>query len=210
MLTELKYLLGLGKQRLDGKVEPQIIQSIQDFLNRNREAIGAMRTIHQVYDGQFKLSGDEISDLEQFVKTASHGELNWTKGNLCEIGENWQEFQHESSCFQGDLHNPKAVRGFWLGIETDNNYLEFVDLDGGKSRAYFDSLPDKAKTAFVTRFAYRHIHELDIAYEDIGYFIQPHSKPNHFVSFVSLNYNGTYRIEKAVARRPLIPFNQNY
>jgi hypothetical protein len=201
MLKEIAHRIGIWSPdtRFEREVEPEL----ELFLKQNYRAIRAMRSLAQIWDGQFNLDSEQIEELKTFIAEESNGSLHHSKGLLCEIWDDGEEFQHHGAYFGNELGGDvAAIKGFRFVFGLDSRFFECVDLDAYKSRKYFDKMTDKEKYRFIRRFAYRHAAEADIPLWALNWELDFQSLPVGFTAFISDN-GGRFEIEKIVARRVL-------
>lgn len=199
MFKEIVHRLGI--RSADTSFERKVVPGLESFLNQNYRAIRAMRSLAQIWDGQFDLDPEQIEELKAFVKEESNGNLDHQRGLLCEIWDDGEEFQHHGAYFGNELKDGvAAIKGFRFVFALDGRFFECVGLDDGKSRAYFDSMSEKEKYQFVKRFAYKNAAEMDIPPWDIDWALDFKSPPVGFCAFIS-DEEGKFKIEKVVAKR---------
>ena len=207
MTLELLRTLSVDRviaSRRDRGCEERVKPKLQEFINQNYRAIRAGRALAQAWDGQIKLDQEQIKELQDFIESSSEGQLKWWDGFLlCEIGDNGEEFQHHGRYWGNELlDGERAVKGFWFHFYLGNTHFECVDLDFGRSREYWDSMDERAKTTFIRRFAYRHLSEGDLNPHNPDQVIDHWSRPNSFTAFISDN-GESFKIEKMIATKPL-------
>jgi len=164
---------------------------LNNFLQKNRDAVHALRSFCQILDGGFRFDDSRIDFLKELIQEKSSGSLNWTDGLLCQIGNKWEIFQHERGEEQMEWNKGiNAIRGFWFHFQVNGYYFECVDLDAGQSREYFDSMTQEQKSDFISRFANRD--------RGLGQFLgDPKYLPLAFTAFIT-DESKDYLIEKII------------
>jgi len=145
-----------GLERLQ-KAEEKARTTLQFFLDSNYKAIRGVIAYNKFVDAEGNIP-EQLEKLENFVKVESKGNLHWTSGVLCEIGESGEEFAegHEGILFGKELsESARAVKGCYFGVDLKEQNFECVVLDGGGSRKYFDEKDEKERRQYIERFANR-------------------------------------------------------
>ena len=107
-------------------------------------------------DAQRAIPFQELQKLEDFIKKESKGKLSWVDGMLCEIGESGEEFAegHEGVLFGKELNeDANAIKGCFFSVDLKKTAFEFVVLDHGRSRSYFDKKDKSSRRQYIERFA---------------------------------------------------------
>lgn len=140
------------------RAEERAKETLQGFLNSSYKAIRAVIAYQKIIDMQGNIGFDQLGKLEELITRESMGRLHWINGKLCEIGESGEEFAegHEEVLFGRELGvDVKAVKGCHFSVNLKEQNFEFVVLDGGGSRKYFDDKDKSGKRQYVERFANR-------------------------------------------------------
>lgn len=166
---------------------------VLDFLHSNRRAIIALRSFSQLRDRPMMSDYHEQEKrLMQAVVSLSEGKLSFEDGQLCEVWDEGEDFQHHGKMFSEELSGEvRSVRGMYFYWEDGPNIFEVVDLDDGRSREYFINMSEDEKQQFIKRFANR--QRGPVYYSD-----NPQTFPECYVAFVT--YNGEiFEIEGIIA-----------
>ena len=138
------------------KAEEGAKGTLQSFLDSNYKAIIAVRAYSKFVDAQRAIPFQELQKLEDFIKKESKGKLSWVDGMLCEIGESGEEFAegHEGVLFGKELNeDANAIKGCFFSVDLKKTAFEFVVLDHGRSRSYFDKKDKSSRRQYIERFA---------------------------------------------------------
>lgn len=167
--------------------------SLGIFLGKNHRAIRAMRSYNQHL--ALKEQDKELEEIEKTIEQESKGELHWLNGNLCEISDTGQTILYHGEFFPPG-EEERSVRGFRFNFQIDGVAFECVDLDGGRSRKYFDTKDKEGKRKFIKRFAERNGGRLLVA--------DPEKLPLAFTAFIRDTGQG-FVIEEIVGYRSFPP-----
>lgn len=170
---------------------------LQSFLDENYRSIRMLRSYYQ-HLPHFKKQNrmEELRELEKGIEKGSKGKLHWFDGGLCEISDTGQNLQYHDEFFPKFGEKVKSIRGFHFNFLIGNTGFECVDLDGGRSRQYFDGKNGKEKREFLRRFAERTGDSLTLAY--------PERLPLAFTAFIT-DTGRAFAIEELVAYRSFPP-----
>jgi len=193
----LLRLAGHETAKLLTEVEAKTI--LTQFLNRNYQAIGILRSYCQILEsGIFAVNPSQIDELEIELSKVSAGRLTTRNGALCQIGNMWVVFLHKGANEQ-EAKDSDSVRGFWLYFfdkHTENRF-DIIDLDDGNSRTAFGQMSKEAQNAFVSNFVPNCCRKLQIRYA-------PREVPKGFTAVIHNNRQGAYEIDMLTRSRFLV------
>lgn len=203
MLLEARQKLG-ELFSPDRKLEQLARPPLQEFLDEHYKLIKMMRVLMQCAEGIVQLEPSDFEALRSEIEKNSPEGFSWYGVSLCEIGEYYVEFQHESSALASKVRdNPPFIRGFYFPFKHNGTQYKCVDLDGGASRSYFDNKDESQKRKFIEQFSYHSIAgSLDIHPSDAYRFLDKKRSPIGYTVFLS-DTGESFTIDFIATRWPL-------
>lgn len=130
-------------------------EKLQLVLDENYRAIRAIRSYQQL-SWNWKIHYDErdaqLKVLKNFIEEESKGLFSAEKGMLCQISDTFTVWFHPSMVGGSfPVTHKQHVRGFGFNFTFPPYKFSCVDLDDGKSRAYFDQKDPAGKRDFILR-----------------------------------------------------------